>query len=217
MLKQGWSWAIHCNTSGLFYFILNISIPPVLLGNGRIQTPAGSMEQPREGSNSSCSSQKQNDAVRGLCFISKGFCRVGIWQQRWARSTCTCGGRHLAAVGGWALDQTPPSASRADGRGREARAFLPRPCVLSHTVKTKLFQWTVSVLWCLRRYYNEMGAMYFMREREEGNEIRIALPTITHLFPPPPSGWTFLALIPRNQHLLHICMSEIGHKPWVRI
>jgi len=74
MFKQGWSSAIRCNTGGLFYFILNISIPAVLLGNGRIQTPADSMEHAREGS--SCISERQNDTARVLCFFSEGFCSV---------------------------------------------------------------------------------------------------------------------------------------------
>lgn len=125
MLEQGWSSAICCNTKGLFYFLLNISMPPVSLGNGRIRTPAGSMEQTREGNNSSCISQRQNGTARGLCICSEGFCRVGIWQQRWPRSTCAHAGKHLAEVGAWTLDQTLPSASSAGGRGRETGCFCP--------------------------------------------------------------------------------------------
>lgn len=139
MLKQQWSSTGHHSTGGLFYFVLNIGIPPVLLGSGHLQTPAGSMEQDREVSNSSCVSQRQNETARGSYFFSRGFCRAGIWQQRRAGSTCTPGGRDLAA-GGWMLVQTLLWASNTDGRGREAKVFLPKSCVLPHTVKAKLFR-----------------------------------------------------------------------------
>lgn len=110
--------------------------------------------------------------------------------------------RHLAVVGGWAPDQTLPCASSADGRAPEAKAFLSQPCVLWHAVMAKLF-WctspqTVSVL--LRWHKMKWELFISMREREEGNEIRTAFPTIAHLSPP--SGWTSLAPISRNQHFI---------------
>lgn len=58
-----------------------------------------------------------------------------------------------------------------------------------------------------------MGTVYFMREREEGNETRVALPTIAHL----PQVERLLHLYLETNTLRHICMSEMGHKPWVRI
>lgn len=36
----------------------------------------------------------------------------------------------------------------------------------------------------LKKALYEMGSVYLMREREEGNEIRAALPTITSHTPP---------------------------------
>jgi len=65
----------------------------------------------------------------------------------------------------------------------------------------------------LKKALNEMGAMDFMREREEGNEIRIALPTVAHLSPPLPQDEHLLHLYEESNTLLHICTSEMGHKP----
>lgn len=181
MLKQQWSSTGHRSMGGLFYFVLNIGIPPVLLGSGHLQTPAGSMEQAREGSNSSCISQRQNETARGPCFFSRGFCRAGIWQQRWAGSTCTPGGRDLAAGGGWMLVQTLLWVSNTDGRGREAKFFLPKPCVLPHAVKAKLFceQFLCSQTWEYSAWMKWESCIPW--EREEGNEIRTALPTTAQL------------------------------------
>lgn len=150
MLNLGWSSAICRNTRGLFYFILNISIPPVLLGNGRIQTPAGSMEQARERSNSSCVSEAKWAARGSVFLLWPGVCRVGIWQQRWARSPCTRGGHTSQQKGGEPWTKLS-SVSSAEGRGREAGALLPQPCGVWPTVMAKLF-WracplTISVLW----------------------------------------------------------------------
>lgn len=166
MLKQQWSSTGPCSTGGLFYFVLNISIPPVLLGNGHLQTPAGSMERAREGSNSSCVSQRLNETARGPCFFSRGFCRAGIWQQRWAGSTCTPGRRDLVAGGGWMLVQTLLWALNTDGRGREAKVFFCQNLVFCVTLWRPNCSMNSFCALRLERAQTEWNGNYLFQERE---------------------------------------------------
>lgn len=149
MLKLGWSSAICHNTRGLFYFILNISMSPVLLERAvskHLQAPWNKPER-----SSSCISHRWNDPGKGSVFLLQlAVCWAEASQWRWARNTCT-------------ERKTPPSSRKVSSKlfplPQAQRAEKHGHFCTNHVFSIPLViarQWTstltVSVLWYLRKH-----------------------------------------------------------------
>lgn len=144
-----------------------------------------------------------------LCFLCS-LLSAGLWLlNEGGPGALALRGRHLPAVEG--EHQTLPFASSTEGR--KARPFLHQPCVFYHTCDGQTVN-IYSVRFCalvFKKTLNERGAVCFLREKEEGTEMGIALPTIACLSSP----------FPQDEHLyqevntsLHNCITVMGHKPW---
>lgn len=108
-----------------------------------------------------------------LCFLCS-LLSAGLWLlNEGGPGALALRGRHLPAVEG--EHQTLPFASSTEGR--KARPFLRQPCVFYHTCDGQTVN-IYSVSFCallFKKTLNERGAMCFLREKEEGTEMGIAL------------------------------------------